>query len=36
VQFFLLNSGISADKFIQCAPDYNGRDFEEPRVELSN
>lgn len=36
VQRFLLNSGITADKFIQCAPDYNGRDFEEPRVELSN
>ncbi|WP_308365845.1 MULTISPECIES: DUF748 domain-containing protein [unclassified Microbulbifer] len=36
VQLFLLNSGITADKFIQCAPDYNGRDFEEPRVELSN
>ncbi|UHQ56827.1 MULTISPECIES: DUF748 domain-containing protein [Microbulbifer] len=33
---FLIEAGISADEFIQCAPDYNGRDFDEPRVEFSS
>ncbi|WP_237057102.1 DUF748 domain-containing protein [Microbulbifer sediminum] len=32
---YLIEAGISADEFIQCAPDYNGRDFDEPRVEFS-
>lgn len=34
VQRYLLNAGITAEEFIQCAPDYNGRDFEQPRVEI--
>ncbi|SDJ98119.1 DUF748 domain-containing protein [Microbulbifer yueqingensis] len=33
---YLIDAGITADKFIQCAPDYNGRDFSEPRVEFSS
>ncbi|WP_250459396.1 DUF748 domain-containing protein [Microbulbifer litoralis] len=36
VEFFLLREGISADEFIQCAPDYNGRNFDNPRVEFSH
>lgn len=35
VEFFLLREGISADEFIQCAPDYNGRNFDNPVVEFS-
>ncbi|WP_346837583.1 DUF748 domain-containing protein [Microbulbifer sp. SAOS-129_SWC] len=35
IEHFLLDNGISANEFIQCAPDYNGRDFENPRVEFS-
>jgi len=36
VESYLLDAGISAHELIPCAPDYNGRDFDEPRVEFSN
>ncbi|KUJ83594.1 hypothetical protein AWR36_006985 [Microbulbifer flavimaris] len=35
VERYLLDRGVSADEFIQCAPDYDGSDFELPRVEFS-
>jgi hypothetical protein len=35
VQRYLLERGVSAEEFIQCAPDYDGSDFELPRVEFS-
>ena len=36
VQRYLLESGLDAEDFIQCAPDYIGNDFDQPRVEMSN
>ncbi|MFC6978013.1 hypothetical protein [Microbulbifer taiwanensis] len=36
VERFLFDAGITAHELIPCAPDYNGRDFDEPRVEFSN
>ena len=36
VQRYLLEAGLNAEDFIQCAPDYIGTDFDEPRVEMSN
>lgn len=36
VQQFLIDAGLDAADFIQCAPDYIGNDFDDPRVELSN
>ncbi|WP_237067501.1 DUF748 domain-containing protein [Microbulbifer guangxiensis] len=35
VERYLLENGLSADEFIQCAPDYDGTDFDSPRVEFS-
>ncbi|WP_193161836.1 DUF748 domain-containing protein [Microbulbifer hainanensis] len=35
VESFLLDAGITAAEIIPCAPDYNGRDFDKPRVEFS-
>ncbi|GAA5524228.1 hypothetical protein Maes01_00782 [Microbulbifer aestuariivivens] len=35
VERYLLEQGISANEFIQCAPDYDGSDFKTPRVEFS-
>ncbi|WP_323845545.1 DUF748 domain-containing protein [Microbulbifer magnicolonia] len=36
IERYLLDAGISAAELIPCAPDYNGRDFGQPRVEFSN
>ena len=36
VQKFLIEAGLDAEDFIQCAPDYIGTDSDEPRVELSH
>lgn len=36
IERFLIDAGITAAELIPCAPDYNGRDFDEPRVEFSN
>ncbi|MFV8784306.1 DUF748 domain-containing protein [Microbulbifer sp. SA54] len=36
VQKYLIEAGLDAQDFIQCAPDYIGTDFDEPRVEISN
>lgn len=36
IESLLLDAGIPARELIPCAPDYNGRDFDEPRVEFSN
>ncbi|WP_295802844.1 DUF748 domain-containing protein [uncultured Microbulbifer sp.] len=36
VQRYLLEAGLNAEDFIQCAPDYIGTDFDQPRVEMSN
>jgi len=36
VERYLIDAGIPAAELIPCAPDYNGRDFGEPRVEFSN
>ncbi|MEW5249231.1 DUF748 domain-containing protein [Microbulbifer sp. 2201CG32-9] len=35
VSRYLLDGGILPDRFIQCAPDYDGGDFGRPRVEFS-
>ncbi|AOS95846.1 hypothetical protein AUP74_00375 [Microbulbifer aggregans] len=35
VERYLLERGVSAGEFIQCAPDYDGSDFDSPRVEFS-
>ncbi|MCX2841592.1 DUF748 domain-containing protein [Microbulbifer thermotolerans] len=35
IERFLIDEGIGAQELIPCAPDYNGRDFDEPRVEFS-
>ncbi|MFA0811524.1 DUF748 domain-containing protein [Microbulbifer epialgicus] len=36
VERYLIDAGIPAAELIPCAPDYNGRDFGQPRVEFSN
>lgn len=36
VQKYLIEAGLDQEDFIQCAPDYVGKDFGAPRVELSN
>ncbi|MCH9692474.1 MAG: DUF748 domain-containing protein [Gammaproteobacteria bacterium] len=36
VQRFLIQSGLTSENFIQCAPDYIGNGSGRPRVEISN